>query len=161
MTDQRSGCPINLTVELLGDRWSLVLLRDVMFGNRRTYGTLLSQSDEGISSNLLADRLKKLVDAGMLTKADDPSHKQKALYSLTEKSISLVPLFVHLGAWGRRWLHSTQQYSIRAQLLEEGGPEMWARFMEDLRNEHLGARRRRDRPTVAEELQEAFNAWVE
>lgn len=161
MTDHRSGCPINLTVELLGDRWSLVVLRDVMFGNRRTYGALLSGSDEKISSNLLADRLKKLVDAGMLTKADDPSHKQKALYSLTEKSISLVPLFVHLGAWGRRWLPSTPQYSIRAQLLEEGGPEMWSRFMDDLRSEHLGARKKRYGPTVAEELQEAFDAWVD
>ena len=161
MTDHRSGCPINLTVELLGDRWSLVVLRDIMFGNRRTYGALLSESDEKISSNLLADRLKKLADAGMLTKADDPSHKQKALYSLTEKSISLVPLFVHLGAWGRRWLPSTPQYSIRAQLLEEGGPEMWSRFMDDLRGEHLGALKRRRGPTVAEELQEAFDAWVE
>lgn len=161
MTDHRSGCPINLTVELLGDRWSLVVLRDIMFGNRRTYGALLAQSDEGISSNLLADRLKKLVDAGMLTKADDPSHKQKALYSLTEKSISLVPLFVHLGAWGRRWLPSTPQYAIRAQLLEEGGAELWARFMDDLRSAHLGARKRHHGPTVAEELQEAFDAWVE
>lgn len=158
MTDHRSGCPINLTVELLGDRWSLVVLRDVMFGNRRTYGARLSESDEKISTNLLADRLKKLVDAGMLTKAGDPSHKQKALYLLTEKSISLVPLFVHLGAWGRRWLPSTPQYSIRAQLLEEGGPEMWSRFMDDLCSEHLGARRKRKGPSVSEELQAAFDA---
>ena len=158
MADHRSGCPINLTVELLGDRWSLVVLRDIMFGNRRTYGALLSGSDEKISSNLLADRLKKLIDAGMLTKADDPSHKQKALYSLTDKSISLVPLFVHLGAWGRRWLPATPQYAIRAQLLEEGGPELWSRFMGELRGEHLGAGREREGPSVAEELQAAFDA---
>ena len=161
MFDHRSGCPINLTVELLGDRWSLVVLRDVMFGDRRTYGALLSASDEGISSNLLAGRLKKLVGAGLLTKADDPSHKQKALYSLTEKSISLVPLFVHLGAWGRRWLPSTPQYSIRAQLLEEGGPEMWSRLMDDLRSEHLGVRRKRKGPLVVQELQAAFDALGE
>lgn len=160
MADHRSGCPINLTVELLGDRWSLVVLRDVMFGNRRTYGALLSASDEGISSNLLADRLKKLVDTGLLTKADDPSHKQKAVYSLTEKSISLVPLFVQLGAWGRRWLPSTPQYSVRAQVLEEGGPEMWFRFMDELRTEYLGARKTYDGLTVAEELQAAFDAQV-
>ncbi len=161
MTEQRSGCPINLTVELLGDRWSLVVLRDVMFGNRRTYGALLSESDEKISTNLLADRLKKLVAAGLLTKADDPSHKQKARYSLTEKSISLVPLFVHLGAWGRRWLHVTPQYAIRARLLEEGGSPMWRRFMNDLRSEHLGSPKRRRRPTVAEDLQDAFDRWSE
>ncbi|TQV85644.1 helix-turn-helix transcriptional regulator [Exilibacterium tricleocarpae] len=161
MTEPRSGCPINLTVELLGDRWSLVVLRDVMFGNRRTYGALLSGSDEKISSNLLADRLKKLVDAGMLTRHDDPTHKQKAIFSLTEKSIALVPVFVHLGAWGRRWLPSTPQYSIRAQLLEEGGPEMWSRFMDDLRCEHLGTRRKRKGMTVVEELQAAFEALGE
>ena len=158
MSDQRSGCPINLSVELLGDRWSLVILRDVIFGGRRTYGALLSESDEGISSNLLADRLKKLVDAGMLTRRDDPSHKQRAIYSLTEKSISLVPIFAHLGAWGRRWLPATPQYSIRAQLLEEGGPEMWSRFMDDLRCEHLGALKRREGPTVVQELEAAFDA---
>ena len=161
MTDHRSGCPINLTVELLGDRWSLVVLRDVMFGRRRTYGALLSESDERISSNLLADRLKKLIDAGMLTKEDDPSHKQKSIYSLTEKSISLVPIFAHLGAWGRRWLPATSQYAIRAQLLEEGGPEMWARFMDDLRCEHLGASLKRKGPSVIEELQSAFDALSE
>ncbi len=161
MPDHRSGCPINLSVELLGDRWSLVVLRDIVFGGRRTYGALLSQSDERISSNLLADRLKRLVNEGMLTKRDDPSHKQKAIYSLTEKSISLVPIFAHLGAWGRRWLPATPQYSIRAQLLEEGGPDMWARFMADLRCEHLGARKRRQGPTVADELQAAFEALAE
>ena len=161
MTDHRSGCPINLTVELLGDRWSLVVLRDVMFGSRRTYGALLSGSEEGISSNVLADRLKNLVEAGMLTKEKDRHHKQKSLYSLTEKSISLVPLFVHLGAWGRRWLPSAPRYAIRARLLEEGGSELWAQFMDDLRSEHLGAPIRRDGPTVAEDLQKAFDAWAE
>ena len=161
MTDQRSGCPINLTVELLGDRWSLVVLRDIMFGGRRTYGALLSESDEGISSNILADRLRNLLDAGMLTKKGDPSHKQKAVYSLTEKSISLVPIFAQLGAWGRRWLPATPKYSIRAQLLEEGGPDMWARFMDDLRTEHLGSPRQRHGPTVAEELARAFEAMSE
>ena len=132
-----------------------------MFGGRRTYGALLSQSDEGISSNLLADRLRKLIDEGLLTRRGDPSHKQKAIYSLTEKSISLVPIFAHLGAWGRRWLAATPQYSIRARLLEEGGPAMWSRFMDDLRCEHLGARNRRRGPTVAEELQAAFEALTE
>lgn len=158
--DQRSGCPINLTVELIGDRWSLVILRDIMFGGRRHYRELLELSDEGISTNILADRLKKLSAAGLLTRSDDPTHKQRSIYSLTEMAISLVPLFVELGAWGRRWLPATRQYSIRAQLLEEGGPDMWARFMDDLRTEHLGARRRRRGPTVAEELQSAFEAMV-
>jgi DNA-binding HxlR family transcriptional regulator len=78
-SSQRSGCPINLTVEMLGDRWSLIVIRDVMFGNRRHYRDLLTHSEEGIASNILADRLKRLVAAGLLSRRDDPSHKQKAI----------------------------------------------------------------------------------
>src|SRR3954469_4795311 len=71
----RSGCPINLSMETLGDRWSLIIIRDIMFGSRRHYRELLSRSEEGIASNILADRLKKLMERGLLTRADDPSHK--------------------------------------------------------------------------------------
>ena len=62
---QRSGCPINLTLEVLGDRWSLLVIRDIMFGNRRHFRELLTGSEEGIASNILADRLQRLVDDGL------------------------------------------------------------------------------------------------
>jgi DNA-binding HxlR family transcriptional regulator len=153
---RRSECPINLTIELLGDRWSFIVLRDIMFGGRRRYRELLENSEEGIASNILADRLKKLTRAGLLTRAAVASHKQKAIYSLTEQAITLVPLFVQLGAWGRRWLKPSAQFAVRAKLLEDGGPRLWARFEADLRTEHLGAPRRRKGPTVAEELRAAF-----
>ena len=133
----RSGCPINLSLEVFGDKWSLLILRDMIFGGKRHFRELI-RSQEGISSNILADRLKILLDLGMLTKADDPSHKQKAIYSLTEMAIALVPVFAHLGAWGRKHLPVSEELSIRAQLLEEGGPEMWETFMSELREEHLG-----------------------
>lgn len=136
---RRSGCPINLTLEILGDRWSLIVLRDMMFGNRRYFRELLTKSEEGIASNILADRLRRLVEEGLVTKADDPSHKQKALYSLTEMGIALVPVFAAMGAWGRRFLPVTEELSIRAELLEEGGPDMWDAFMQELRALHLGA----------------------
>jgi DNA-binding HxlR family transcriptional regulator len=135
----RSGCPINLTLEVVGDRWSLIVIRDMMFGNRRHFRTLLTQSEEGIASNILADRLKRLTAKGLLTKADDPSHKQKALYSLTEEAIQLLPVLAQMGAWGRRWLPVTPELSIRAQLLDEGGPKLWAQLMDELRAVHLGA----------------------
>jgi DNA-binding HxlR family transcriptional regulator len=133
----RSGCPINLALEVFGDKWSLLILRDMIFGGKRHFRELL-RSEEGISSNILADRMKSLVEIGMLTKADDPTHRQKAIYSLTEMAISLVPVLAHLGAWGRKWLPVSPELSIRAQLMEEGGPEMWDRFMAELREEHLG-----------------------
>ncbi|MEJ8571061.1 helix-turn-helix domain-containing protein [Microbaculum marinum] len=135
----RSGCPINLTLETLGDRWSLIVIRDIMFGNRRHFRELLAHSEERIASNILADRLKRLLEAGLLWKRDDPSHKQKAIYSLTEPAIQLVPLLVQMGAWGRRHTPVSAELAIRAQLLEEGGPPLWDRFMDELRSLHLDA----------------------
>src|SRR5271166_6348127 len=99
--ETRSGCPINLTLEMLGDRWSLIVIRDIMFGNRRHYNDLLRLSEEGIASNILADRLNRLMRFGLLTRRDDPTHKQKAIYSLTEASIDLVPMMAHMIAWAR------------------------------------------------------------
>jgi DNA-binding HxlR family transcriptional regulator len=155
---QRSGCPINLTLEVLGDRWSLIVIRDIMFGNRRYYGDLLRSSVERIASNILADRLSRLVQAGLLSREHVPSHKQKALYSLTEPSIQLVPLLAHMGAWGRRHTPASRELSIRAQLLEEGGPRMWNAFMAELRALHLGAPT--PRRSVFTELQTAYLAVV-
>jgi DNA-binding HxlR family transcriptional regulator len=154
----RSGCPINLSLEVFGDRWSLIILRDMMFGGRRHFRELLNHSEEGISSNILADRLKMLLDQGMITKTDDPTHKQKAIYSLTEKSIALVPILAQLGAWGRRYTPATEELSIRAQLLEEGGPAMWSRFMSELAHAHLGRPSRKKGPGVAQQLQAAYDA---
>jgi DNA-binding HxlR family transcriptional regulator len=68
-SEPRSGCPINAAVEAIGDRWSLLVLRDVMFGNRRRFRVLQESSEEGIASNILADRLRRLVSAGLLTRA--------------------------------------------------------------------------------------------
>lgn len=154
--EHRSGCPINLTLEVLGDRWSLIVIRDMMFGNRRHFRELLTNSEEGIASNILADRLKRLMDKGMITRSDDASHKQKGLYSLTEMAIGLVPLLAHMGAWGRRHLPVSEELSIRAELLEKGGPEMWEDFMAELRTIHLGARA--PERSVFSELQAAYEA---
>ena len=159
----RSGCPINLTLEVVGDKWSLLIIRDMIFGNRRHFRELLTRSEEGIASNILADRLKRLVDQGIITKTDDPSHKQKSVYSLTEIGIELLPVLAQMAAWGRRHLPVTEELSIRAQLLEEGGPQMWAEFMDELRETHLGApARRRTEPggSVAARLQAAYEAVV-
>ena len=159
MTDQRSGCPINLTLETLGDRWSLIVIRDMMFGNRRHFRTLLTESEERIASNILSDRLKRLLAAGLISKADDPSHKQKAIYSLTEKAIQLVPLFAQMGAWGRRHLPVTHELSVRAQVLEEGGPALWDDFMDELRAVHLGAPHPAG-PSVSDRLAAAYEEAV-
>jgi DNA-binding HxlR family transcriptional regulator len=154
----RSGCPINLTLEVLGDRWSLIIIRDLMFGNRRHYRELLNQSEEGIASNVLADRLKRLTEAGLIARANDPSHKQKGIYSLTEPAIQLVPLLAQMGAWGRRHRPASEELSIRAEILEKGGPKMWDAFMSELRSVHLGAPRRGK--SVFDQLQSAYEMAV-
>src|ERR1700674_4949384 len=147
---QRSGCPINLTLEVVGDKWSLLVIRDMMFGGRRHFRELLTKSEEGISSNILADRLKTLLDQGIITWADDPSHKQKGIYSLTEQGIELLPILAQMSGWGFKYLAVSEELGIRAKLLSEGGPKMWAEFMDELREIHLGAVRRKRGPSVGE-----------
>jgi DNA-binding HxlR family transcriptional regulator len=153
----RSACPINLTLEIPGDRWSPIVLRDMMFGNRRHSRELLTKSDEGIASNILADRLKRLV--GQISRRDGASHKQKGIDSLTEIGVSLVPVFAATGNWGRRFLPVSEDMSIRAELLADGGPALWERFMEEPRFLHLGAPRPQD--SVLERLTEAYRCAVE
>ncbi|OHV83589.1 helix-turn-helix domain-containing protein [Rhizobium sp. LCM 4573] len=152
----RSGCPINLTLEVLGDRWSLIVIRDIMFGNRRHFRELLQKSDEKIASNILADRLKRLVEKGLLYREDDPSHKQKAIYSLTEMAIELVPLLAEMGAWGRRFLPVSEELAIRAELLEKGGRPLWEDFMQELRVQHLHVAPDPSKPSVFERLTAAY-----
>jgi DNA-binding HxlR family transcriptional regulator len=142
MSRRRSGCPINLTLETFGDRWSLIVLRDTMFGGRRrTFRSLLTENIEGIASNILADRLKRLTANGLLSRSGDPGHKQRVVYSLTEKAIELVPLMAVMGSWGLRHTLPSAELATGAQVLEDGGPPLWSEFMEELRHVHLGAPR--------------------
>lgn len=154
--ERRSGCPINLTLEQLGDRWSLIVIRDVMFGNRRSYGDLLAGNEEGIASNILADRLKRLVATGLMSRSPDPSHRQKAVYSLTEAGIQLVPLLAQMCAWGLEHTDPSPLLSVRATLLVAGGPEMWGALMQELRHLHLGAPR--PERSVFDEVRAAYAA---
>ena len=156
--EARSGCPVNAAVEAFGDSWSLLVLRDVMFGNRRYFRELLAGSEERIASNILADRLKRLVSAGLLTR-EDAGPGRRAAYSLTEASIQLVPVFAQLGEWGLRHRPTTDRLRVRAEVLAEGGPPLWAGLMAELRAIHLGtAAPERTGPTVIERLAEAYAA---
>lgn len=153
---RRLGCPINLTLEMFGDRWSLIVLRDIMFGGFRSYRALLGGSIEGIASNILADRLKMLTEKGLLTRGADPGHRQRIIYSLTDKAIDLVPLLAVMGSWGLRHTQPATELATRAQVLEQGGPALWAEFMAELRHLHLGAPKP-ERSALAK-LQAAYEA---
>lgn len=150
--DHRSACVMNLMVELFGDQWSLLVIRDIMFMNRRHFRELLTRSSERIASNILADRLQRLVQQGIVTKSHDASHKQKAIYSLTERGIELLPLLMEMSAWGHKYLPASRLRGL-PQVLQEGGPKLRAEFVAELRETHLPkatARkkaRRRTKPT--------------
>src|ERR671939_1296179 len=130
--EPRSGCPINAAVEAFGDRWTLIVLRDIVFGDRRYFRELHAGSLEGIASNILADRLKRLVASGLLTR-EGTRPGQRARYSLTEPAIQLIPVFAQLGSWGLRHRPTSPVLRIRAELLEQGGPALWQEFMDELR----------------------------
>jgi DNA-binding HxlR family transcriptional regulator len=152
--NHRSVCVINQMVEMFGDKWSLLVIRDIIFVNRRHFRELLTKSMEGIASNILADRLQRLVKQGIIVKSDDASHKQKSIYSLTERGIELLPLMMEMVAWGHKYLPDSTLTGL-AQVLQEGGPKLWTEFMDELRATHLGvsnARKTARRPTKSPRL---------
>ncbi len=153
----RSECPINAAIEAFGDRWSLIVLRDIVFGDRRYFRELQVGSIEGIASNILADRLKRLVKSGLLTR-EDTRPGQRARYSLTEPAIQLVPVFAQLGSWGLRHRPTSSALNARAELLEQGGPTLWQEFMHELRHAHLGSDISPRSPSVRERLNAAYLA---
>jgi DNA-binding HxlR family transcriptional regulator len=155
--EPRSDCPINAAIEVFGDRWSLIVLRDIVFGDKRYFRELQAGSLEGIASNILADRLKRLVASGLLTR-EDVRPGQRARYSLTEPAIQLVPVFAQLGSWGLRHRPTSSALNARAELLEEGGPALWQEFMDELRHSHLGSQTPPRSPTVRERLNAAYLA---
>ena len=108
---RRSGCPISYALDFLGDKWTLLVVRDLVFMGKRHYGEFL-KSDEGIATNILADRLSKLEAAGIIRKSVDPESRVKNVYALTEKGLDLVPVMLELVAWGAK--HDPQTEAPKA-----------------------------------------------
>lgn len=132
----RSGCAINAAVEVLGDQWSMLVMRDVMFGGRRHFRELLAGSEEGIASNILSNRLQRLTAAGLLTR-QDVRRGQRAAYSLTEAGIQTLPVMVALGTWGLAHRAGERRLRVRAEILRDN-PRLVNQFMDELREVHLG-----------------------
>jgi DNA-binding HxlR family transcriptional regulator len=95
---RRSGCPLNASVEMLGDRWSLLIIRDMMLCGSQSYKEFL-QCFEGIATNILADRLRRLVDYGIITTQPDPWDGRRVIYRLTQKGIDLAPVLTEMVLW--------------------------------------------------------------
>jgi len=98
----RSNCPINFILETFGDRWTLLVIRDLMFHGKRYYGDFLA-SDEGISTNILADRLQRLEQDGVVEKEIDPGNRSRLIYRLTQKGKDLLPVMLEITAWSGKY----------------------------------------------------------
>lgn len=115
MSKKRSDCPISCSLEMWGDKWSLLIIRDLMLKKECTYGDFL-KADEKIATNILATRLQNLLDNEIIDKKDHPDSKLKILYFLTQKGIDLIPVIVEINLWGDQYLTIPDD---RKKLLEE------------------------------------------
>jgi DNA-binding HxlR family transcriptional regulator len=135
---QRSACPINLALEVLGDRWTLLIVRDMMFAGKRHFREFLG-SEEGMSSRTLADRLSSLQQHGTITRHDDPTHGLKTVYRLTAVGVSLLPVVVSLGVWGLENCDADPEAGKTAIQLHKGGPAAIRRLQEQMLSDHVAA----------------------
>lgn len=101
MKSQRSECPISQSLDVWGDKWSLLIIRDLMTAKQLTYGDFL-KAPEGIATNVLAARLLMLEENGLIEKLDHPESKAKVLYRLTGKGIDLVPVMIEINLWAEK-----------------------------------------------------------
>jgi DNA-binding HxlR family transcriptional regulator len=103
----RSHCAVNYGVEIFGDRWSLLIIRDIVFAGKKTYGEFL-KSEEGIATNVLASRLAFLEEQGILSKTPSPDDGRKDIYTLTEKGLDLIPVTLSIVLWSAK--HDSDSY---------------------------------------------------
>ena len=112
----RSHCPVNYGLEAFGDRWALLILRDIIFRGKRTYGEFL-KSEERFATNILASRLDHLVEKGILVRDGDESDGRKGIYSLTDKGLDLIPVIFEIMLWSSK--HDSRSESHRIVRLIE------------------------------------------
>ena len=103
MPGRRSASPIAGSLDVLGDPWSLVVVRDLMFRDKHEYGDFLG-SEEGITTNVLADTLTRLTEVGIVLRLDHPTERNKYIYRLSEMGIDLLPLIIELAHWGTKYV---------------------------------------------------------
>jgi DNA-binding HxlR family transcriptional regulator len=132
---RRSDCPVNFAVETIGDKWSLIILRDIIFHGKHTYGEFL-RSDEKIATNILANRLEYLEKEGLISKKRHESDRRSDVYQITERGIEIVPMLIEMIAWSandsvwqsmkhsgtdqqRRFVERTANHRSRARMAEE------------------------------------------
>ena len=114
-TKKRSDCPVSCSLDIWGDKWSLLIIRDMMFSQKSTYGDFL-KSAEGIATNILASRLQSLEEGKLIEKLEHPGSKAKVLYKLTQKGIDLLPIIVEVYLWAEKYFDIPAD--LKAQIKE-------------------------------------------
>jgi DNA-binding HxlR family transcriptional regulator len=132
---RRSACAISMALENIGDKWSLLILRDLMFTEKRTYGELQA-SDEKIATNILASRLQCLETRGMIRKAADPANGRRSLYFLTEKGIDLLPVIIELRQWSEKHNDDAAGCAHALKVTDKNRKEVLAEYKKKLRAIH-------------------------
>lgn len=112
---KRSDCPISCSLDVWGDKWSLLIIRDLLFKKECTYGDFL-KSEEKIATNILASRLQTLEENGVIEKLEHPDSKAKVLYRLTQKGIDLLPLMIEINLWANKYFDLPEE---RKEILKE------------------------------------------
>lgn len=109
-SEKRSDCPISSALDIFGDRWSLLIVRDLMLHKTRTYGDF-TKSSEKIATNILANRLQILEENGIVIKLPYPDNKVKGLYKLSPKGVDLIPALIEIALWGGKYLSDSDESS--------------------------------------------------
>jgi DNA-binding HxlR family transcriptional regulator len=135
---RRSGCPLNASVEMLGDRWSLLIIRDMMLRGFRSYKEFMD-CYEGIATNILADRLRRLVEYGIIAAEPDPYDGRKIVYALTEKGISLAPVLTEMVLWAAAHEETCNQALVK--LMRDDKPKFLAGIRQRWASTSIGNKR--------------------
>ncbi|MBL7901521.1 MAG: helix-turn-helix transcriptional regulator [Bacteroidia bacterium] len=129
---KRSDCPISCSLDIWGDKWSLLIIRDLMFKKTCTYGDFL-KSEEKIATNILASRLQTLEQNGVIEKLDHPDSKAKVLYKLTDKGIDLLPLMIEINLWANNYFVLPEERKALIKEVKKDKEKFVKSWMKDLK----------------------------
>ena len=132
----RSHCPINYTLEHFGDKWSLLIIRDLMFKGKRHYNEFL-ESGENVSTSVLGDRLKMLEELGVIKKGKDDVKKSRIKYSLTQKGLDMLPVLIEMIIWAGFYDEKTEAGKVFLAQANEGRDYLISQIREKLKREHI------------------------
>ncbi|HSZ85898.1 MAG TPA: helix-turn-helix domain-containing protein [Puia sp.] len=130
---KRSDCPISCSLDVWGDKWSLLIIRDLMLRKKCTYGDFL-KSEEKIATNILASRLQTLEENKLIEKLDHPDSKAKVLYKLTEKGIDLLPIMIEINIWANKYFSLPENKKTILKEVKKGKEKFIKAWIKELKS---------------------------